>query len=60
MSFRAVFIALVLAFALVIGAFLINRHRPAGDTNRENADFVRATGSRRMPRQTTGLGGSRV
>ena len=28
MSFRSVFIAVVIAFALILGAFLINRARP--------------------------------
>ena len=28
MSFRPVFIAVVIAFALIVGAFLINRARP--------------------------------
>ena len=29
MSFRSVFVAVVIAFALVLGAFLMNRARPS-------------------------------
>jgi hypothetical protein len=42
MSFRAVFIAIVLAFGLIVAAFLINRSRP--DAGRDSPDFIRATG----------------
>jgi formate-dependent nitrite reductase cytochrome c552 subunit len=44
MSFRSVFIALVIAFALVLGAFLVQRARPRSEVDQPNADFVRATG----------------
>jgi mono/diheme cytochrome c family protein len=44
MSFRSVFLAVVIAFALVLGAFLINRARPANETGQPSADLVRATG----------------
>lgn len=44
MSFPSVFIALVIAFALLLGAFLIPRARPRGEVDQPNADFVRATG----------------
>ncbi|HVO59587.1 MAG TPA: multiheme c-type cytochrome [Terriglobales bacterium] len=44
MSFRSVFIAVVIAFALVLGAFLINRARPRVETEQPSAAFVRATG----------------
>jgi hypothetical protein len=44
MSFRPVFIAVVIAFALVISAFLINRARPRVETEQPSAAFVRATG----------------
>ena len=44
MSFRAVFIAVVLAFGLMVAAFLVNRQRPATDTGSGNPDFIRATG----------------
>jgi nitrate/TMAO reductase-like tetraheme cytochrome c subunit len=44
MSFRAVFIAVSIAFALVLAAFLINRARPAVETAQPSAEFVRATG----------------
>ncbi len=33
MSFRSVFIAVVIAFALILGAFLINRARPKVETD---------------------------
>ena len=32
MTFRSVFLAVVIAFALILGAFLINRARPTGET----------------------------
>jgi hypothetical protein len=44
MSFRSVFIALVISFGLVLGAYLINRQRPAFDTDQPNEAFVKATG----------------
>ncbi len=44
MSFRAVFIALVIGFGLVLGAFLIARARPAGETDQPNAAAIKATG----------------
>jgi len=44
MSFRAVFIAVVIAFALVLSAFLINRARPKVETEQPSAALVRATG----------------
>jgi hypothetical protein len=44
MSFRPVFIAVVIAFSLVLGAFLINRARPKAETAQPAAAFVRATG----------------
>lgn len=44
MSFRSVFLAVVIAFALVLGAFLINRARPTVETQQPSADFVRASG----------------
>src|SRR3954464_15979736 len=44
MSFRSVFIAVVVAFALIVSAFLINRARPKAETNQPTADFVRASG----------------
>jgi hydroxylamine dehydrogenase len=43
-SFRSIFIALIVAFALVLGAFLIQRARPRGEVDQPNAEFVRATG----------------
>ena len=44
MTFRSVFIAVVIAFALILGAFLINRARPTGETEQPSAALVRATG----------------
>ncbi len=44
MSFRSVFIAVTLAFALILSGFLINRARPKADTEQPTADFVRASG----------------
>ncbi|HYM26265.1 MAG TPA: ammonia-forming cytochrome c nitrite reductase subunit c552 [Vicinamibacterales bacterium] len=44
MSFRPVFIAVVIAFGLIVGAFLINRARPPVETRQPSADFVRASG----------------
>jgi len=44
MSFRSVFLAVVIAFALVLGAFLVNRARPKVETEQPSAEFVRATG----------------
>jgi len=44
MSFRSVFVAVVIAFALILAAFLINRARPTSETGQPSADLVRATG----------------
>src|SRR5437764_14141222 len=44
MSFRSVFVAVVIAFALVLAAFLINRARPRSETEQPRAELVRATG----------------
>jgi formate-dependent nitrite reductase cytochrome c552 subunit len=44
MSFRTVFIAVTIAFTLILGAFLINRARPKVETEQPSADFVRANG----------------
>ena len=44
MTFRSVFIAVVIAFALIIAAFVINRARPRVETDQPSADFVRASG----------------
>ncbi len=44
MSFRPVFIAVVIGFALIVAALLINRQRPSVETNQPNAALVRATG----------------
>jgi hydroxylamine dehydrogenase len=44
MSFRSVFIAVVVAFGLIVSAFLINRARPPVETNQPSASLVRASG----------------
>lgn len=44
MSFRSVFIAVTIAFALILGALLVNRARPRAETQQPTADFVRASG----------------
>src|SRR5262249_39585927 len=44
MSFRSVFIAITIGFALVIAAFLINSKRPPVETEQPNEAFVRASG----------------
>ena len=44
MSFRPVFIAVVIAVALIVSAFLVNRARPRVETDQPNAAFVRASG----------------
>lgn len=44
MSFRSVFLAVVIAFALIVSAFLVNKQRPSVETTQPTADFVRASG----------------
>jgi hydroxylamine dehydrogenase len=44
MHFRSVFIAVSIAFALVLAAFLVNRARPKVETEQPSAQFVRASG----------------
>ncbi len=44
MTFRSVFIALVIGFALVFAAFLLNSQRPRIETQQPSAAFVRASG----------------
>jgi hydroxylamine dehydrogenase len=44
MSFRPVFIAVVIAFALIVSASLINRARPRIETEQPSAALVRASG----------------
>ncbi len=43
-SFRTVFIAVVLGFAIIVGAFLVNRARPSVERMQPNAALVRASG----------------
>jgi hydroxylamine dehydrogenase len=44
MSFRAVFIAVTVAFSLILTAFLFNHARPKVETDQPTADFVKASG----------------
>jgi hydroxylamine dehydrogenase len=44
MSFRGVFITVLLGTALVVAAFMINARRPPRDTSQPSAALVRATG----------------
>jgi hypothetical protein len=44
MSFRSTFLAVFLGTALLLGALLLHRARPAGDRDHPTADLVRATG----------------
>lgn len=44
MSFRAVFIALVIAFGLVLGGILINSQRPEVETRQPTAALIKASG----------------
>lgn len=44
MSFRSVFIAIVIAFGLIIAGFLINRARPKVETAQPTEALVRASG----------------
>jgi len=44
MSFRSVFVAVTIAFALILAAFLLNRARPKVESEQPSADLVRATG----------------
>ena len=61
MSFRAVFIALVIGFALIVGAFLINRHRPRVETEQPTAALRPRVGEvRGVPSAAAVLGRPRV
>ena len=44
MSFRSVFIAVVISFGLVLAGYLVNRQRPAVETDQPGEAFVKATG----------------
>lgn len=44
MSFRAIFIAITIATALIVGAYLVNSRRPRVEIEQPSAAFVRATG----------------
>ena len=52
MSFRSVFIALVIGFGLVLAGFLVNRQRPADETDQASAEHgPRNRQMRRVPHQ---------
>ena len=44
MGFRSVFIAVVIATALIVAAFLINSHRPRAESEKSSAALVLASG----------------
>jgi hydroxylamine dehydrogenase len=44
MSFRTVFLAVVISFALILAALLLNRARPKFESEQPSAELVRATG----------------
>jgi nitrate/TMAO reductase-like tetraheme cytochrome c subunit len=44
MSFRSVFVALTLAVALIVAAFLVQRARPRAEVEQPSAAFIKATG----------------
>lgn len=44
MSFRSLFLAVAIAFVLVLSAFYINRQRPRVETTQPSAEFVKASG----------------
>lgn len=44
MSFRSVFVAIVIGFGLTLGGYLVNRQRPSSETLRPTSSLVRASG----------------
>ncbi len=44
MSFRSVFIAIVISFGLIVAAFLLHRARPAAEMGQPSGQLVRASG----------------
>jgi hypothetical protein len=44
MSFRSVFLAIVISFGLIVAAFLINRARPRVETAQPRSELIAATG----------------
>ncbi|MCG8619736.1 MAG: ammonia-forming cytochrome c nitrite reductase subunit c552 [Desulfobacterales bacterium] len=44
MTFRYVFVAVLISAALVISAFMINQYRPAVETAQPTANFIKASG----------------
>ena len=55
MSFRSIFVALVIGFGLVLAGFLVNRQRPAYETDQASASMVRATGKCRSATPTSNM-----
>ena len=49
MSFRSVFVAVVIAFGLIVAAFLINRARPKVETQQPSEAGSRQWQVRRVP-----------
>lgn len=49
MSFRGVFIAVVLSAALIVSAFILQAKRPRIEVNRQSAALVKATGKCGLP-----------
>ena len=44
MAFRNIFIAILIAFVLLAGAFLLHHARPNADLAQPNVEFVKASG----------------
>jgi len=44
MSFRSVFVAIVVGFSLILAGLLVNRQRPVAETDRASVSLVRASG----------------
>ena len=44
MPFRHIFVAVTIAFAMIVAAFLINRARPKSETDQPRAELIRASG----------------
>ena len=44
MPFRHIFVAVTIAFAMIVAAFLINRARPKTETDQPRAELIRASG----------------
>ena len=61
MSFRSVFLAVVIAFALILAGFLVNRARPSSRNRAADSRLCPGVGKvRRMSRTAAILGRSRI